>query len=178
MLNAVAIPRAFVPIYTVWRVLASSDKPFPFLLTVEAPISSRRWYLPTGLHCSRTKDRNMKNQFHEILTNCVPNSASLLPGAGVMVAESPLVWVKMCAPTPLWSEVHVYSYCISFFPHVYISRKFEGSRPDDVFESFFLIYLILSAALGPGVYSTSNRNDNMGSSASHHSLGLHDLLHG
>jgi hypothetical protein len=32
-----------------------------------------------------------------------------------------------------------------------------GSRPDEVKE-FFSIYLILPAALGPGVYSASNRN--------------------
>jgi hypothetical protein len=31
-----------------------------------------------------------------------------------------------------------------------------GSRPLEVME-FFSIYLILPAALGPGVYSTSNR---------------------
>jgi hypothetical protein len=33
-----------------------------------------------------------------------------------------------------------------------------GSRPDEVNE-FFSIYLILPAALGPGVYSASNRNE-------------------
>jgi hypothetical protein len=33
----------------------------------------------------------------------------------------------------------------------------RGSRPDDVNE-VFSIYLILLAALGPGVYSASNRN--------------------
>jgi hypothetical protein len=32
-----------------------------------------------------------------------------------------------------------------------------GSKPDKV---IFLIYLILPAALGPGVYSSSNRNRN------------------
>jgi hypothetical protein len=32
-----------------------------------------------------------------------------------------------------------------------------GSKPDEVNE-FFSIYLILLAALGPWVYSTSNRN--------------------
>jgi hypothetical protein len=34
----------------------------------------------------------------------------------------------------------------------------SGSRPDGVNE-FFSIYLILPAALGPGVYSASNRNE-------------------
>jgi hypothetical protein len=38
-----------------------------------------------------------------------------------------------------------------------LSRKATGSRPDEGIE-FFLIYLILPAALGPGVYSASNRN--------------------
>jgi hypothetical protein len=36
------------------------------------------------------------------------------------------------------------------------SRKVKGSRPDKV---NFSIYLILPAALGPGVYSASNRNE-------------------
>jgi hypothetical protein len=33
-----------------------------------------------------------------------------------------------------------------------------GSIPDEVID-FFLIYLILLAALGPGVYSPPNRNE-------------------
>jgi hypothetical protein len=33
-----------------------------------------------------------------------------------------------------------------------------GSRPNEV-NQFFLIYLILPATLGPGVYSASNRNE-------------------
>jgi hypothetical protein len=36
-------------------------------------------------------------------------------------------------------------------------RKVAGSIPDEV---IFLIYLILPAALGPGVYSASNWNEN------------------
>jgi hypothetical protein len=36
--------------------------------------------------------------------------------------------------------------------------KPEGSIPGEVI-FFFLIYLILPAALGPGVYSASNRNE-------------------
>jgi hypothetical protein len=43
--------------------------------------------------------------------------------------------------------------------HYAASRKVAGSRPDEVIEFFFSIYLILPAALGPGVYSTSNRNE-------------------
>jgi hypothetical protein len=38
------------------------------------------------------------------------------------------------------------------------SRKVVGSSPDAVIE-FFANYLILPAALGPGVYSASNRNE-------------------
>jgi hypothetical protein len=34
-----------------------------------------------------------------------------------------------------------------------------GSRPDEVNDFFFSIFLILPAALGPGVYSASNRNE-------------------
>jgi hypothetical protein len=37
------------------------------------------------------------------------------------------------------------------------SRKVAGSKPDEV-NVCSSIYLILSAALGPGVYSASNRN--------------------
>jgi hypothetical protein len=36
------------------------------------------------------------------------------------------------------------------------SRNVAGPRPDEV---NFSIYLILPAALGPGVYSASNRNE-------------------
>jgi hypothetical protein len=39
------------------------------------------------------------------------------------------------------------------------SLKVPGSRPDEVTDFFFLIYLILPAALGPGVHSASNRNE-------------------
>jgi hypothetical protein len=38
------------------------------------------------------------------------------------------------------------------------SRKVAGSRPDEM-NGFFSSYLILLAALGPGVYSASNRNE-------------------
>jgi hypothetical protein len=76
-----------------------------------------------------------------------------------------------------------------------------GSRPDEV--DFFLIYLILPAALGPGVDSASNRNEyqeslkkkpggkvwparradnllavclsNVGALTSHNPMDLHDL---
>jgi hypothetical protein len=41
--------------------------------------------------------------------------------------------------------------------HYATSRKVAGSRPDE--RIFFLIYLILPAALGPGVHSVSNRNE-------------------
>jgi hypothetical protein len=37
------------------------------------------------------------------------------------------------------------------------NRKVAGSIPDEMI--FFLIYLILPAALGPGVYSASNRGE-------------------
>jgi hypothetical protein len=42
--------------------------------------------------------------------------------------------------------------------HYATSWKFAGSTPDEMNE-FFSIYLILPAALGPGVYSASNRNE-------------------
>jgi hypothetical protein len=38
------------------------------------------------------------------------------------------------------------------------SRKVVGSKPDEVNE-FFSTYLIFLAALGPEVYSASNRNE-------------------
>jgi hypothetical protein len=40
--------------------------------------------------------------------------------------------------------------------HYATNRKVVGSIHDEV---NFTIYLILSAALGPGVYSASNRNE-------------------
>jgi hypothetical protein len=39
------------------------------------------------------------------------------------------------------------------------SRKVAGSRTDEVNAIFFSIYLILPVALGPGIYSASNRNE-------------------
>jgi hypothetical protein len=42
--------------------------------------------------------------------------------------------------------------------HCATSRKVAGSRLDQVNECFS-IYLVLTAALGPGVYSVSNRNE-------------------
>jgi hypothetical protein len=42
--------------------------------------------------------------------------------------------------------------------HYAASQKVEGSRPYEVNE-FFSIYPILPVALGPGVYSASNRNE-------------------
>jgi hypothetical protein len=37
--------------------------------------------------------------------------------------------------------------------------KVAGSRPDEMNEFFFSIYLILLVALGPEVYSAPNRNE-------------------
>jgi hypothetical protein len=37
--------------------------------------------------------------------------------------------------------------------------KVAGSRPDEMKDVFFSIYLILPVALGPGFYSDSNRNE-------------------
>jgi hypothetical protein len=42
--------------------------------------------------------------------------------------------------------------------HYATSRKVAGSRPEEVNE-FFSIYLILPAALSPGVYLACNRNE-------------------
>jgi hypothetical protein len=54
------------------------------------------------------------------------------------------------------------------------NRKVAGSIPDEV-----IFYLILPAALGPGVYSASNRNEyNVGSLTSHNLIGLQGLLRG
>jgi hypothetical protein len=46
---------------------------------------------------------------------------------------------------------------LSWLKHYATSLKGAGSRTDEVNE-FFSIYLILPAALGPGVYSVSKRN--------------------
>jgi hypothetical protein len=42
--------------------------------------------------------------------------------------------------------------------HYAASGKVAGSRSDEV-DEFFSIYVIIPAALGPRVYSTSNRNE-------------------
>jgi hypothetical protein len=58
-----------------------------------------------------------------------------------------------------------YSYILDFattrksiLRHFATTRKVEGSRSDEL-NYFFPIYVILPAALGPGVYSASNRNE-------------------
>jgi hypothetical protein len=43
--------------------------------------------------------------------------------------------------------------------HYATSRKVAGSRPDEVNEFCFSIYLILPAVLYTGVYSTYNSNE-------------------
>jgi hypothetical protein len=48
----------------------------------------------------------------------------------------------------------LYYYCL--MRHYATNRKVAGSIPDEVISQ---IYLILPAALGPGVYSASNRNE-------------------
>jgi hypothetical protein len=42
--------------------------------------------------------------------------------------------------------------------HYTTNQKVEGAKPDEV-NTFFSIYLIITAALGPGVYSASNKNE-------------------
>jgi hypothetical protein len=37
--------------------------------------------------------------------------------------------------------------------------RFTDLSPDEVIDFFFSIYLILPAAVSPGVYSASNRNE-------------------
>jgi hypothetical protein len=48
---------------------------------------------------------------------------------------------------------------LGFLWHYATKRKVAGSRPDKVNDFFFSIILILLAGLGPGFYSTSNRNE-------------------
>jgi hypothetical protein len=55
-------------------------------------------------------------------------------------------------PMHLHAE-HVVAYWLR---HYATNRKVAGSISDEV---IFLIYLNLPAALGPGVYSASNRNE-------------------
>jgi hypothetical protein len=49
--------------------------------------------------------------------------------------------------------------CAATFKNSFTGRKVVGSSPDEVIVFFFSIYLILPAALGPGVYSACNRNE-------------------
>jgi hypothetical protein len=60
-------------------------------------------------------------------------------------------------------DAHYLQFCTwhtvaQWLRHYATSRKLAGSRPDEV-NAFFLIYLILPAALGPEVHSASNRNE-------------------
>jgi hypothetical protein len=55
-------------------------------------------------------------------------------------------------------HMHRSDTCTKFGNNCATSRKVAGSRPDEVNDFFFSIYLILLAALGPEVYSASNRS--------------------
>jgi hypothetical protein len=48
---------------------------------------------------------------------------------------------------------------VKWLRHCANIRNVTGARPNEVNIFFFSIYLILPAALGPGVYSDSNRNE-------------------
>jgi hypothetical protein len=52
----------------------------------------------------------------------------------------------------------IHSRSVKTWGHYATSWKVSGSIPDEVIE-FFSMYLILQAALGPGVYSASNRHE-------------------
>jgi hypothetical protein len=58
-----------------------------------------------------------------------------------------------------WKGYHHTGHVVALLSRHYAThRKFAGSRPDKVKE-FFPIYLILPAALGPGVHPASDRNE-------------------
>jgi hypothetical protein len=48
---------------------------------------------------------------------------------------------------------------ILWLMHCATSREVTSSRPYDLNDFFFSIYLVLLASLGPEVYSASNRNE-------------------
>jgi hypothetical protein len=54
--------------------------------------------------------------------------------------------------------IHYAENCMEQLRHYATSRKVTGSRPDEM-NAFFPRYLILPGALGPGVYSKSNRSE-------------------
>jgi hypothetical protein len=83
----------------------------------------------------------------------------------------------------LRKDVNIKFTRLQFYLHYATNRKVAGSIPHEVI--FFLIYLILPAALGPGDYSASNRNEyrkhknnNVGSLTPHNPIGLQGLLRG
>jgi hypothetical protein len=56
-----------------------------------------------------------------------------------------------------WILLYDHTVAAYWLRHYATIRKVAGSRPHKV--NGVLIYLILPAALGPGVYSASNRNE-------------------
>jgi hypothetical protein len=50
--------------------------------------------------------------------------------------------------------IYIYIFTLLIFINFLVCRRFSSRLGD-----FFKIYLILLAALGPGVYSASNRNE-------------------
>jgi hypothetical protein len=68
----------------------------------------------------------------------------------------------ICLSGLIWYLLYdaVRSYTAAYRPMIayLLNNEVAGSRPDEV-NAFFFIFLILPAALGPGVYSTSNRNE-------------------
>jgi ABC-type uncharacterized transport system permease subunit len=58
-----------------------------------------------------------------------------------------------------WILSNISGYAVVYWlRHYATSRKVAGSTPDEVIQ-FFSMYLIVSAAIGPVVYSASNRNE-------------------
>jgi hypothetical protein len=64
-------------------------------------------------------------------------------------------WEMKTLPTFTLGHLYQWRHAVAYYA---TSRKVAVSRPDEV-NGFLKIYLILPAALGPGVHSASNRNE-------------------
>jgi hypothetical protein len=101
---------------------------------------------PAGTQVNTTCYRSLCMCFMLLDTATAPNIRL------VFILETPHVYREV--ENDYWNIIYIYY--IMWLRHYATNRKVAGSKPDEV---NFLMYLIFPAALGPGVYSASNRNE-------------------
>jgi hypothetical protein len=146
-------------------------------------VSEVLWASHRGIYLTGT-DVRLRNRKHNSLTSC--NRETVEVGNVTSVRQCVDLWhgLRELLRAPRCSVV-VKALC--YKPE---GRGFETRWGEWIFS----LYLILAAALGPGLYLASNRNehqkqkkyhglwadclDNVGSLTSHNPIGLHSLLLG